>query len=97
VREILHPTETVWAAMVGEHSPAVGDAAPAAVTAEGVPAGPITEIEPERVLAYGSPAGEVRWQLAGNPVWTRVTVTQPSIEHRDAWRKALREFCYHSQ
>jgi uncharacterized protein YndB with AHSA1/START domain len=97
VREILRPVDAVWAAMVGEQAPAVGDAAPAAVTAEGVPAGPVTEVEPERVLAFDSPAGEVRWQLAANPVWTRVTVTQPSIEHREAWRKALRRFSYHSQ
>src|SRR5262249_13184845 len=97
VREILRPVDAVWSAMVGEQAPALGDPAPAAVTAEGVPAGPITEVEPERVLAYDSPAGEVRWQLAGNPVWTRVTVTQPSSEHREVWRKTLRDFSHHSQ
>jgi hypothetical protein len=97
VREILRPPAAVWAAMVGEHSPAVGAAAPAAVTAEGVAGGPITEVEPERVLAYDSPDGEVRWELTGNPVWTRVTVTQPSAAHREAWRRALRDLAHHSQ
>jgi uncharacterized protein YndB with AHSA1/START domain len=97
VREILQPADKVWAAMVGAKTPSIGDFAPAAVTADGVPAGPVTEVEPERVLAYASPDGDVRWELAANPVWTRVTVTQQSTRHQEAWRQALKTFYSHSQ
>ena len=97
VREILRPVDAVWAAMVGERTPSVGDAVPAGLTAEGAPGGPVTEVEPERVLAFDSPDGEVRWELTGNPVWTRVTVTRPSAAHPEAWQKALRDLSHHSQ
>jgi uncharacterized protein YndB with AHSA1/START domain len=97
VREILRPAEEVWAAMVGNNAPAAGDPAPPAVTAEGVPAGPIIEVEPARALAYAAPDGEVRWELMANPVWTRVTVTVPSTQPAEAWRKALKAFYHHSQ
>jgi uncharacterized protein YndB with AHSA1/START domain len=81
-RLLPHPVEKVWPALTGEDTaPAEGEEPPPPVTNGYVPAGPLTEVQPGRVLEYacpreGRPAGRVRWELTGgHPAGTRVVLT----------------------
>jgi uncharacterized protein YndB with AHSA1/START domain len=68
-------------------SPTPGAPPPLRFTNQYVPAGPITEVEPPRVLEYawhhldGAPAGRVRWELRAQEFGSRVIVTQTIPTH----------------
>jgi uncharacterized protein YndB with AHSA1/START domain len=80
-RILIQSPEEAWAALTGPNGePEVGDAPPAATTMPTVPAGPVTEVEPGRVLAYewrndGKPAGWVRWTVSGRKYACHLVLT----------------------
>jgi uncharacterized protein YndB with AHSA1/START domain len=84
-RLLPHPVEQVWAALTGaDAGPAVGGPPPAALAADHLPPGVLTEVTAHETLEYawpaeGEPAGRVRWRLTGgHPAGTRVVLTQTS-------------------
>ncbi|MGH8794142.1 MAG: SRPBCC family protein [Stackebrandtia sp.] len=88
-RDLVHPAEAVWDALVDAEEPRL-DAPPPARLAHGyldprhgyLEAGPTTVLEPPRVLEYvwlhdGEQAGRVRFEIRGTEqVGTRLIVTQ---------------------
>ncbi|MCD9592766.1 SRPBCC family protein [Streptomyces sp. 8ZJF_21] len=103
-RQLVRPAETVWRALTGPAAdtpePAAGAPVPFGFRTDAVPAGPITEARPPRVLAYewergGRPAGTVRWELTeGTGHGARLILTQTGpaaaeaerAEAQKAWR-----------
>jgi uncharacterized protein YndB with AHSA1/START domain len=79
---VWHPVEHAWAVLTEQATVATGAEPPLPATNGYVPAGPVTEVDPPRVLEYawlhdGAPAGRVRWELAADPVaGTSVVLTQ---------------------
>ncbi|WP_169515735.1 SRPBCC family protein [Amycolatopsis nigrescens] len=77
---VWRPMSAVWALIGGDVGP--GDQPPVGATNGYVPAGGVTEVESERLLAYrwlhdGAPAGEIRWELDADPeAGHRVVLTQ---------------------
>jgi uncharacterized protein YndB with AHSA1/START domain len=79
-RLLPHPVDKVWGALSGDDV-TVGGEAPLQSTNGFVPAGPVTAIEPPRLLEYawrssGEQAGRVRWQLSDGPGGALVALTQ---------------------
>lgn len=85
-RQLVRPAETAWQALTGPAvdtaEPAPGAPVPLGFRTETVPAGPIIEARPPRVLSYewergGRPAGTVRWELTqGTGHGARLILTQ---------------------
>jgi uncharacterized protein YndB with AHSA1/START domain len=79
-RLLPHPVDTVWGALSDDDVKVGGDP-PLQSTNGFVPAGPVTAVEPPRLLEYawlsdGEPAGRVRWELSDGPGGALVTLTQ---------------------
>lgn len=81
-RDLVQPLDRVWATLTAQDEPlAVGSAPPLQSTHGYVPAGPVTEAEPPRVLEYSwlhddQPAGRVRFELRDQePIGTRLVLT----------------------
>ncbi|MFD0446498.1 SRPBCC domain-containing protein [Streptomyces indonesiensis] len=104
-RQLVRPAETAWRALTGPAAdttaePAAGAPVPSGFRTDAVPAGPITEARPPRVLTYdwergGHPAGTVRWELTegtGHGARLILTQTGPSdaaaerTEAQKSWR-----------
>ncbi|MBD3005617.1 SRPBCC family protein [Streptomyces sp. 5-10] len=104
-RQLVRPAETAWRALTGPAAdtaaePVAGSPVPSGFRTDAVPAGPITEARPPRVLTYdwergGHPAGTVRWELAkGTGHGARLILTQTGpaaaqaerTEAQKAWR-----------
>ncbi|MFE9061644.1 SRPBCC family protein [Streptomyces violaceusniger] len=103
-RQLVRPAETAWRALTGPAAdtpePAAGAPVPFGFRTDAVPAGPITEAHPPRVLAYawerdGRPAGTVRWELTqGTGHGARLILTQTGpadaeterTQAQQAWR-----------
>jgi uncharacterized protein YndB with AHSA1/START domain len=81
-RNIPHPIEKVWPALVGSTAPGAGGFPPPGAVVDAVPAGEVTAVAAPELLEYawpsgGEPLGRVRWELAGgHPAGTRVVLTQ---------------------
>lgn len=91
-RDLVTSTGVAWAALA-DGTEAIGKPAPATVTAI-VTAGPITALEPERLLAFewlhdGAVAGEVRWELSGPEMFARLVLTQTVPAHLAELRETL--------
>jgi uncharacterized protein YndB with AHSA1/START domain len=74
-RQMTRDEDTVWTQLTGGVAAAVGSPAPAGFTAEDVPAGPVTSVDPAARLAYESPAGTVRFDLTPGAGGARLIVT----------------------
>jgi uncharacterized protein YndB with AHSA1/START domain len=79
-RLLPHPVDKVWAALSGRDV-TVGGEAPLQATNGFVPPGPVTEVEPSRLLEYAwrsgaEQAGRVRWELSDGPGGALVVLTQ---------------------
>jgi uncharacterized protein YndB with AHSA1/START domain len=79
-RLLPHPVDAVWAALSGDDV-TVGAEAPLQSTNGYVPAGPVTAVEPPKLLEYawqwdGEEAGAVRWELSDGPGGALVLITQ---------------------
>ncbi|GAA2294860.1 SRPBCC family protein [Streptomyces violaceusniger] len=104
-RQLVRPAETAWRALTGPAAdtaaePTAGAPVPSGFRTDAVPAGPITEARPPRVLTYdwergGHPAGTVRWELTkGTGHGARLILTQTGpaaaqaerTEAQKAWR-----------
>ncbi|AGP54834.1 SRPBCC family protein [Streptomyces rapamycinicus] len=111
-RQLVRPAETAWRALTGPATtdtthttaePTAGSPVPSGFRTDAVPAGPITEARPPRVLTYdwergGHPAGTVRWELTeGTGHGARLILTQTGpaaadterAEAQKAWRHHL--------
>jgi uncharacterized protein YndB with AHSA1/START domain len=62
-RQLTQPIDAVWAMLTGSAPAAVGDQPPAGCTAAGIPAGPITALDPPTALEYEGQDGRIRWEL----------------------------------
>jgi len=104
-RILIQPPDEAWPALTASAEPTVGAAPPEPTTSPAVPAGPVTEVEPGRVLVYewrhaGEPAGWVRWTLSGRKYACRLVLTQsvpPQLADRQAamlaaWQVHLERF-----
>jgi uncharacterized protein YndB with AHSA1/START domain len=74
------PVDKVWRELEAAGAVVGGPPPPGATTAE-VPAGPVTAVQPPRLLEYewravGGPGGRVRWELATDPAGARIALTQ---------------------
>ncbi|MFD8457256.1 SRPBCC family protein [Streptomyces antimycoticus] len=105
-RQLVRPAETAWRTLAGPADdtpePAVGAPVPFGFRTDAVPAGPITEAHPPRVLAYawerdGRPAGTVRWELTqGTGHGARLILTQTGSADAEAERtEAQRAWRHH--
>ena len=81
-RQLTRPVEQVWALLTesGE-PPAPGGPAPRRFTNGFVPAGPVSAVEPPRLLEYawqldGRAVGGVRWELSDGPGGARLILSQ---------------------
>jgi uncharacterized protein YndB with AHSA1/START domain len=79
-RLLPHPRDKVWATL-GDDEATVGGEPPLEATNGFVPAGPVTAVEPPRLLEYawqsnGDQVGRVRWELSDGPGGTLLTLTQ---------------------
>lgn len=73
---VWKPLEDVWALLVEDTSPAVGDEPPVRAANAYVPAGRVTYVDPPRVLEYATADGHVRWEFIHDPATgTRVELT----------------------
>jgi uncharacterized protein YndB with AHSA1/START domain len=91
-RDLVASTGDAWAVLVDGADLAVGGTVPAGATA--VPAGPVTALDPPRLLAFewrheGAPAGEVRWEIDGPEMFARLVLTQTVPAHLAELRPAL--------
>ena len=77
-RQLVRPAEAVWAELTEGREPATGAPAPEGFTAEGVPAGPVSEVRAPTTLAYACPpGGTVRWELgSGTGHGARLVLTR---------------------
>jgi uncharacterized protein YndB with AHSA1/START domain len=81
-RNVPHPIEKVWPALVGSDAPATGGFPPPGTTVDPIPPGEVTEVAAPERLEYvwpsgDAPLGRVRWELTGgHPAGTRVVLTQ---------------------
>ncbi|MFD7507478.1 SRPBCC family protein [Streptomyces sp. NPDC059850] len=96
-RQLVRPAETVWQALAGKTGapPLIaGDPVPYGFRTDAVEAGPITEAEAPRTLAYtwkreGRPAGQVHWHLTeGTGHGARLILTQTGPPNTEADRTA---------
>jgi uncharacterized protein YndB with AHSA1/START domain len=83
-RDLVQPVAQVWATLA--ESDTALDKPPLRFTNGYVPAGAVTAADPPRLLEYGwtddgVPAGRVRWELTGQPVGTRLVLTQTVPAH----------------
>lgn len=67
-RQLTRPAHTVWAALSGDVTAAVGAPPPVGFTTGEITPGPVTALEPARALEYewtldAVPSGRVRWEL----------------------------------
>ncbi|HEU5102379.1 MAG TPA: SRPBCC family protein [Roseiflexaceae bacterium] len=75
------PIDKVWAALNSSGAPTIGDRVPPVFTADPIPAGAVTAVEPPTLLEYawlfaGQPAGRVRWRLSRGPGGARISLAQ---------------------
>ncbi|WP_432253256.1 SRPBCC family protein [Streptomyces sp. HNM1019] len=114
-RQLVRPAETAWRALTGPAAgttagpatePTAGAPVPPGFRTDAVPAGPITDARPPRVLSYdwerdGRPAGTVRWELTrGTGHGARLILTQTGpagsdterAEAQKAWRRHIALF-----
>jgi uncharacterized protein YndB with AHSA1/START domain len=86
-RQLVRPGQTVWdVALGGDAAPATGGPVPAGFIANGLDAGPVTEVDAPTSLAYewrheGEAAGQVTWALAegtGHGALLKVTQSGPA-------------------
>lgn len=80
-RDLVQPSEAVWAAMTRQTAVERAGRPPAPVTNPKVPAGEFAVVEPARALEYGwvhddRPAGTVRWEITTHDFGCRLVVTQ---------------------
>ncbi|MGH3875791.1 MAG: SRPBCC family protein [Actinophytocola sp.] len=84
---VWKPPADVWALLVEDTSPEAGGEPPVRATNDHAPAGPLTEVDPPRVLAYewrhdGEPAGRVRWTIVSDDkLGVRVELSQTVPAH----------------
>ncbi|MEV8367491.1 SRPBCC family protein [Streptomyces niveus] len=98
-RQLVRPTEVVWARLTGGVEPLTGSPAPPGFTADKVPAGPVTDVRAPELLAYAwHPEGEVRWELGpGTGHGPRLVLTQTGPRDFDTegalavWRARVEE------
>ncbi|MET7936693.1 SRPBCC family protein [Streptomyces sp. NPDC005322] len=105
-RQLVRPAGTAWEALAGQTDASaltVGAPVPTGFRTDAAPAGPIAEVDAERVLSYdwerdGRPAGRVRWELTqGTGHGARLILTQTgpagAEEDREAaqasWRRHI--------
>jgi uncharacterized protein YndB with AHSA1/START domain len=104
-RILIQPPDEVWTALTGATDLRTGAEPPEPVCSPAVPAGAVTEIEPERVLTYdwlhdGERAGWVRWTVSGRKYACRLVLTQSVRPELDdlraqmlaAWQVHLERF-----
>jgi uncharacterized protein YndB with AHSA1/START domain len=91
--------DEVWALLVEDSTPAVGDEPPVRATNAYVPVGEVTEVDAPRVLEYASSDGHVRWEITHDPMaGTRVELTHTLPKTADlptalaAWHVQLELF-----
>jgi uncharacterized protein YndB with AHSA1/START domain len=79
VRQFPYPAGMVWDALTdGSPEPVEGGRAPERCANRAVPPGPVTALDPGRLLEFESGGGgRVRWELTGGPGGGRVILTQP--------------------
>ena len=80
-RQLIKPVDEVWALLTEGGAPVVGEPPPVRFTNGFVPAGPVTAVEPPRLLEYqwradDQQVGRVRWELSGGPGGARLVLTQ---------------------
>ena len=81
-RDLVPDHDTVWATLTEDAVPAVGSTPPVRFTHGYLAPGPVTEVEPGRVLEFtcldgDEPAGRVRFELRHQePLGTRLVLTQ---------------------
>jgi uncharacterized protein YndB with AHSA1/START domain len=82
-RQLVRPIETTWNTALGTDTPPTAHGpVPAGFTADGIEAGPVSDVDPPTKLAYGwrhqgEPAGHITWTLTdGTGHGARLTVTQ---------------------
>ncbi|MGW7477944.1 SRPBCC family protein [Nonomuraea muscovyensis] len=74
-RQLTRPAPEVWQALHGDQA-TIGTPPPAPFAASGVEAGPVTRVEPGKLLEYAAGAGTVRWELAeGTGHGARLVIT----------------------
>lgn len=95
-RQMTRPIEDVWAAVRGTEVPHTGDPVPPGFTTAEFPAGPVSTVDPPKLLEYdwwvdGRVAGRVRWELGdGTGQGARLFLTQTGpIDRSDAKTTAL--------
>lgn len=94
VRYIRHvarrPVEVVWRELAGSTQIVPWQTPPPAFVAAGVPAGPVTTVEPNARLAFESAGCAVNWVFLGDPGGARIELTQTGHNRAapdpDAWR-----------
>ncbi|MFG2653220.1 SRPBCC family protein [Streptomyces sp. NPDC048436] len=77
-RQLVRSADAVWAELCDGEVPLEGDTAPDGFLADGVSAGPVTELRAPESLTYAVyPKGEVRWELGqGTGYGARLVLTQ---------------------
>ncbi len=92
-RQLIRPVDEIWATLTTGGVPAVGAAAPPSFgagqigktgqtgrTGRDKQPGPVTAVDPPKLLEYDALAGRVRWQLSDGPGGARLVLTQTGIE-----------------
>ncbi|MFD9881925.1 SRPBCC family protein [Streptomyces alboflavus] len=85
-RQLVRDAKAVWAELAQGAGVVAGELVPAGFAAEGVPAGPVTEVRVPELCAYACPAGgSVRWELGtGTGYGARLVLTHAGAADAEA-------------
>lgn len=80
-RQLVRFADKVWAELCAGEEPLKGDTAPDGFLADGISAGPVTEVSAPTSLTYAvHPNGEVRWEFSeGTGHGARLVLTQTGV------------------
>jgi uncharacterized protein YndB with AHSA1/START domain len=93
-RDLVQPAAEVWATLAQGAEPGVGDEPPEGFTTAAFAAGPVTAVEPGRLLEYETePAGRVRWEMVAHDLGSGLVLTHAQPGEREValeqWKARL--------
>jgi uncharacterized protein YndB with AHSA1/START domain len=91
-RQLVRDADHVWQALQGDQAE-TGSPPPAPFTATGTPAGPVTRVEPGKLIEYAGDHGTIRWELSqGTGHGARLVITAPGdTTTLPAWRTRVED------